>query len=543
VGQYARLVRPQFHGGLVVNPQQNPRFPFLRHDLPGQRLPFDAVSLGLRWLRLPSVLLGVLTFMALRTGLRQLWPRDPLGRRLVLALALLAPNTLHIFATVANDALLLLLSTLALALALRVVCEPVPAAWLFLASGLCLGLGFWTKMTVFIPLAAVGSLWGFDLVANRRWHVYRRGALFFLPPLALLAGAYFIGNQVLYQSPTRERVLWLLTRAFYKDQASSVLWILGRLAVDLPRAFLADLGWQSVRMEAVSPLVFWGWLAAVVTAAWSCRAATAVSAPAAAPVAGPWRVANLLPALAVLWGLVFVVLANRHWTNTQVRHAWCVYPFTVLALPQVLGRLTRRRYRRWRRWLCLAGIALALGANAWVLWRFGEFYRPVADTRCNRDYQTMLYSRVLNPNRARGYLRFGDFLTADYLEAFEQHRWEEAAALSRQAAARGQWPVVATYVRAFSLYALGRQAEALQLVLPLKDRYPPAYPLYAQLLIDTGRRDEARQYIETVLPTCQPHEAVELRQQLSRLAAPGPTTPASGALAPPPTPQLPALRP
>ena len=529
VGQYAKVVDPAFPAGLTINDRQNPRFPFLRHDQAGRDPSRDRVDRGLRLLRLPSVLFGVVTFLALLWCFHPLAPHDPMGRRLLVGVAMLAPNTLHLCAVTANDGLNLLLSVVSVALGLRVVLSKGRPRWWFFLTGLCLGLAVWTKLTSLMVVATVATFWGLDAVLNRRWRRYLRGVPLALLPFAVLAGVYFAQNHLLYGSATREKVLWLLTRAFYRETPSSVFWILRAMAGGLPDTFAADLCWQSVHLPAISPLLFWPWLAAACCAVPLCW-----RDPGTERRAAPER---LLAAASIFWMATFIVLANRNWGNVQFRHAWCLFPFTLLPLLDVRRWAARSGLLKTPGWLCLAVIGGLVDANAYLLAGFPAFRCPAPDTEHDRDYQTFLYSHVLNPNRARAYLLFGNFLTADYLGAFEKRKWQEAAALSKQAADEGQWPVIATYVRAFSLHAMGQLDEATELLLPLKDSYPPAYPLYARILIDRGQRQAARDYIDRMLPTCLPHEADELRKQLQALQGSPPDRPtgddASGQAHPP----------
>ena len=400
VGQYAKLVGPEFHRTLTINRRQNPRFPFIRHDLPGHRFPFDAVHRGLRLLRLPSVLIGLVTFVVICLCFRRLFPDDRATRCFLLTAAMLAPNSLQVFGTVANDGLNLLFSVAALCLALRIVRQRAPSSALFFCTGLLISLGIVTKLTNFITLASVVTLWGVDAVGNRRLPLYVKGLVWFLLPVLVIDGPYFYHNAVTYHSPTRERVLWMLTPAFYRDSPLSVSYILHHMARDLPSAFAADLCWQTVHLPGLSPYLFWLWLAgAVVSIAWSWRT----------PSLGRFFCPEpLISIIAIFWATVFIVLANRHWGNPQIRFGWCVYPLTVMALAYLL-RAIPTGYLWWRRVFCLGAVLFAVAVNVHVLWTFQGFYGPGLDTH-NRDYETYLYTRVLDRHRGTTYLLFGNAL-------------------------------------------------------------------------------------------------------------------------------------
>ncbi len=399
VGQYAKLIQAKFHGRLTVNMWQNPRYPFIRHDLPGHRFPFMGEHVGLRLLRLPSVLFGILTFLIVCFTFRNLFPDDPAGRCFLLTTAMLVPNSLQQCSIVANDGLSLLFSVTALYFALKIIQEQKASPWAFLLTGLFVGLGMTTKLTTFITLATVGTLWTLDALSNRRLRYYMIGILWFLFPVLLLTGPYFYSNVVMYQDPTRERLLKVLTPAFYHETPRSVLYILNRMAIRLPPRFLADLCWHSIRIEGLSQYLFWPWLAGAVLSIGFIRHRQGKSL-----VLSPQR---LISIVAICWSIVFLILANRHWTILQIRYWWCVYPFTLISLLFAL-RSMPIRYWRWRWILCAGALLFAIGVNVHVLLKFREFYRPSLSQE-DRDYETYLYNYSNNRKRGAMYVRFGEF--------------------------------------------------------------------------------------------------------------------------------------
>ena len=188
LGHYARLVKPQYHGPISLNASQNPRFPFIRHDLPGHSFPWTGEHWGLRLLRLPSVLFGLLTAMViLRLG-KELFPDDGWSRALFLSLSLLTPNILHIFAVVGNEGLTLLLSNSAIVLAIIILHRTTPSPWLFGSCGVILGLALATKLNAFVPIMTVGSLLALDMCIRRRWAYYLKGGLILGLPLLIIGG-------------------------------------------------------------------------------------------------------------------------------------------------------------------------------------------------------------------------------------------------------------------------------------------------------------------------------------------------------------------
>ncbi len=397
-GTLARGLGVTFHESLVINAAQNRRFPFLRHDTSGQVFPYDDVHRGLHLLRLFSVVLGVLTFFVLRHGFRLLFPDEPAARVFLLGAALLAPNTLQLFGIVANDALNLLLSSSLLVLAIRILREARPGIGAFALTGACAGLAVLSKLTGLAALAVAGSAWAVDALVNRRLGVYLRGMVGFLPVFLLLTAPWLAANVEWYGDPTRESLLRQLTPAFHLGAPRPLAKVFEIIADHLPFQLAVDLGWQSIRLRELGSALFTPWLLGVLgSGALAFRRAGQERRLAAE---------RLIPLIALVWSLVLLVVANREWTNLQIRHVWCLYPFTLAGVVYVLGLLPENWQRRGP---VAAGAALAglLLLNAHVLTIFREFYEPHSSSRMNRDYYTYLYTQVRDRDRAQQYLRNG----------------------------------------------------------------------------------------------------------------------------------------
>jgi len=398
-GAWARVLGLTFHERLVVNPRQNPRFPFLRHDLPGQRFPWDAVNRSLRVLRLLSLLFGVLTFLVLQRGFRMLFPDAPGWRAFLLAGSMLMPNTLQIFAIAGNDAPSLLLGAALVVLAVAVVRNPRPGARVFLGAGGVAGLAVLCKVTGLAALAVAGTLWALDALANRRASTYARGMLYFLPVFLLLAGPLFAANHAWYGDFARENLVQQLTPAFHLDAPRPASRLFALIATHLPSRFAADLGWHSVRLPTLGPLLFWPWLLCAVASggiAWRQRDAD-----------GRIPAELFLPGLCLVWGLAVLIAVNREWTSLQPRHVWSLYPFALIGIAVVGRRLPSRLRTRGRAALAgvLAGLVLM---NLIVIDRFRAFHAPgVRVEGRDRDYATFLYTQVKDRDRAQRYLRRG----------------------------------------------------------------------------------------------------------------------------------------
>ncbi|MGI9591540.1 MAG: hypothetical protein ACR2P8_09235 [Myxococcota bacterium] len=398
-GTVASFAELRFPDALVLNPAQNPHVPFIRHDLPGHRFPFDAVGRSLRALRLLSLLFGVGTFLVLRRIFALLFPEEPASRLFLLAASMLAPNTLQIFSTVSNDGLSLLFASALLLVAIAIVRsrEPAPAA--FALAGACAGLAVLAKLTGLAAVAVAGSLWLLDALFAGRVRAYAWSLLcFFAPVFLLLVGPFFVQNVFWYGDPTRESLLQALTPAYHLAEARTLAEVLGLIAVHLPLQLAADLGWQTVRFGLLSAALFWPALVAVLLSgvfAWRQRDAS-----------GRRAVEWLIPILSLAWGLVLLVVANRSWTNLQIRHVWCLAPFLLIGVADALRRLPAPIRARGRAAAAGAIAALVL-LNAAVALRFHGFYAPGPGTLLDRDYRTFLYTHARDPQGAREYLRHG----------------------------------------------------------------------------------------------------------------------------------------
>lgn len=397
-GTLAGLLELSFHDSLLINPSQNPHVPFIRHDLPGQRFPFDAVHGSLRGLRLLSLLFGIACFLVLRWTFALLFPEEPSTRCFLLAASLLAPNTLQVFSSVSNDGLCLLLSACLLLQTLRIVRDRAAGPGAFLLAGTFAGLAVLAKLTGLAALAVSASLLAVDAVWAGRVRSYARGLLFAAPAFLLFAGPYFAMNGVWYGDPTRESLLQQLTPAYHFAAARSVTVVLGIIVAHLPGQLAADLAWQTVRFPLLSAALFWPWLAAVLLSGWL--------AVRERDAAGRRRAERLLPVLCLGWSLALLVFANLHWTNLQIRHVWCLFPFTLIGVAVSL-RLLPARAREWGRAAAIVAVAGLVLLNAGVALRFQAFGSPGPGTLWDRDYYTFLYTHIRDPQQARQYLRHG----------------------------------------------------------------------------------------------------------------------------------------
>ena len=123
----------------------------------------------------------------------------------------------------------------------------------------------------------------------------------------------------------------------------------------------------------------------------------------------PIALEQLLPAIAIGFGLALLIFANREWSNLQIRHVWCIYPFTLLGLVVPLRRLPDRA-RAWGRTCTGVGLAAAVLLNAHLLSALNDFGAPRAlSDGLDRSYTTFmyLYLEERDQDRVRSYLWSG----------------------------------------------------------------------------------------------------------------------------------------
>ncbi len=171
---------------------------------PGQSFTQGGTILAVTLIRWLSVLMGTATaFLAYRLG-RTIYPARPAVGLLTAALVAFNPMVLFINASVNNDNLVMLLSTLTLLLLVRDVQSDEPGArWgSTLLLGAILGLAAITKVSglVLLPVAVLAlalSAW-----PARAWKTWLLRAVTVALIAAAIAGWWYARNIILYDEPT-----------------------------------------------------------------------------------------------------------------------------------------------------------------------------------------------------------------------------------------------------------------------------------------------------------------------------------------------------
>jgi hypothetical protein len=510
VAAFARWVEPEFPRSLVLNPEQNPRFPFLRHDTAAERFPWSGPERGVRLLRLPSLLFGLASALVLLVLARTLFPDDSWAQALLLALALLAPSFIQAFAIVSNDGLTILWSLLAVTLAVRVIRERTPVRRGLAACGAALGLALASKLSAAIGLLVVLGLLGAG-IARGRARLSPADALAFSAPLLAIAGASLLDGWMRYGDATRQTLIAGSQEGLRWAEAPPVGFLLKGMLYKFPPAFLADLCWQTYGHGIAGVLLFWTWLASL--AIWSVLAARTRDAAA-------W-----LPLLATGAGLAFLLYLNRRWSSLQLRHVLTVWPLLVLAPVFAIGAAPAL-WIRVRRALVPA-VALALVAlNVSLLVGLRELRQPPADAGAaagaDRDYHRFVYAYAGHRSRGMTYLSTGSFLDFDVLRAAAGERWREVLDLVEAHPPPAELSPQGWLAYATALVWADRQAEALPISAWLAPQHEPSRPLHVWLLLAAGERSQARAALRTYLADSGPDVTERLRELERSAAAAGP---------------------
>lgn len=356
---HARIGLPlaQDNKNIVVHPQP-------------ERFPWRGAVLGVRWVRLWSLLLGAGTVWCAYCLGRRLFPAQPEIALGAMALIAFNPQFLFISASVNNDNLVTLLSSLALLGMVRLVQEGSTWRQRALLGG-CIGLACLSKLSglALLPLAALAlalrqthevAVEGAPLLLRRR---LGRWALELAPLLLVsvgVAGWWYLRNLRLYGDPTGLNAM--LDHFGRREATPTLAQLLGEFE-GLRISFWGLFGVVNVLLRPVR--VYWA------LDALSLLAALGLLRAALLPWLrdawrGRWRAMSpLWPAMALLVAWIgAVLLALIRWTSmTKATQGRLLYPaLTAITLLAAWG-LASWLPARWRA-RGLGGVAGALALLA-----------------------------------------------------------------------------------------------------------------------------------------------------------------------------------
>ncbi len=434
VGRVLPVVFPHY---LAINPDKNPRFPFLVHDDAGEIFPFDAPRRTLRFFRALSVLFGVAAFVVLAQILHLLMPKNPRGASIILLVAALWPNNIQLFSVVSNDGLVSLLSLVLVLAVLRCVKADTPSWKQGLLVGTVFALGLLTKMTILLTAAALFCVVVLDsLLDRRRGSAYLKMSPAFLLPVLLLAGPFIISRIIWYGDPTGEALLKILTPAWVRPSPRSFVATAQAMWKILPGRFLADLFWQQLTLPLISLQLFVLW--SFFNVAMGIRTA----------LFGFWkrRREEVLHAVLVLSSFVFMFVVlyriSANWVGMQFRHVWNLWPMTLVApYFAIHGLKFLRRVNKDRilNVVFVALMVLLVPINVLFVYNDVVACKPVERLcRADLNYFALIDYWVQNPHLGVAYLdETGLTDVKAYREFAQNHDWNHALFYARRALERG----------------------------------------------------------------------------------------------------------
>jgi hypothetical protein len=400
----ARMFPVIFPDHLAVNPDKNPRFPFLTHDDPGEIFPFDPPRRTLRLFRALSIIFGIAAFLLFAQILRLLMPESPQAASIILLVAALWPNNLQIFSVVSNDGLVYVLSLGLILTVLNCIKDKRPSHRQGLVVGTLFALGCLTKMTILLTASALIIVLILDSILDRhRGRAYLRILPAVLLPIFLLSGPFFVSQMIWYGSPTGEALLKILTPAWIQPAPRSFSTIIHAMLEILPGSFLADLCWQQLTLPFVSLQLFVLWaffnvLMGIRTAFLGFRR--------------PPR-EQILHQVLVFTSFFFMFFAvyriSAQWIGMQIRHVWNLWPITLLAPycaireMKLLKGINRKRILN----ITFCGLMCVLvSINCLIIYNFIMAYKPLErESRADLNYSLLINYWVQSPGMGIQYLQ------------------------------------------------------------------------------------------------------------------------------------------
>jgi 4-amino-4-deoxy-L-arabinose transferase-like glycosyltransferase len=323
-----------------------------------ETFPFQGHALALHLMRAVSVLLGLGTVLLTAAIGLAVFPQRPLIGLLAAALVGFNPQFLFISGAVNNDNLLITLASAAWLQLIRILDQPDRMRrWLVL--GVLIALALLTKLSALVILGVAVVVLVAAAMTGRSLRLLALGAASLTAPIVIIAGWWFLRNQMLsgdpfgwtafsqsYGAVLRQTPLsWADVQAFFSTQFSSFWGVFGWMNVRLP-------GLAMSAIAALCLLGLFGLIAFLVSGSWRRLAATQ-------------KASLLVLCLAILAWESYMLLAI---TKTDASWYQGRYIFPVIAplmLMLSLG-LVSLVPQRWAAQagavlaICLAGVALVV---------------------------------------------------------------------------------------------------------------------------------------------------------------------------------------
>lgn len=271
------------HADTAAAPLRNEEFGRWRDDPPGLRLmyrhgfdersPVSAEVRMFRWLRGWSVLFGLLTLLLIHRIALLAFPGRPLLADAAALVAGCMPKWTFIFSALNNDNLAALLCHVVLLGLVTALVTRRLSAWRGVSLGLFAGLSIMAKMTGLFLLPVLAVVYGLALLRwrDRRGEVLRSGLLVLLMVL-LVAGWFFVRNQLIYGSPMALDVHADTFERIQVKPGAAWQWISRGFLPKVFQSFVGHFGWNILAplpwlvtlMKGVVGAALLGWLVLLI---------------------------------------------------------------------------------------------------------------------------------------------------------------------------------------------------------------------------------------------------------------------------------------
>jgi len=307
-----------------------------------ENIPYKGTILAVHYLRLWSVLMGVVTVLAVYQIGRLLLPGQPWIAITAATLMAFNPSFILMSSTIHHDPLMAMIYALSLLWMVRALCQRPTARDAFL-GGLLLGAGLLTKLSglSLIPLFALALL----LAAwrERDWACALRCGASLYGMALVVAGWWYLRNQMLYDDPLGWRMF--LTIHQHMVRCGPYTWFIfyHEFLGQLCRTFWGAFGYMHITLPPTIWRLFWGLTGISALAALVAGLRNRL----ALLVEGRWRYLSVLLAAAALVFLSFVRFSVATVGAGHGRYLFTIAgPFSLL-LAVGLHALAGFRAQRW----------------------------------------------------------------------------------------------------------------------------------------------------------------------------------------------------
>ncbi len=310
-----------------------------------EQFPYRGTALAMHIVRMLSIAFGAVTVWVTYTMGREIWPAQSAVPLAASVLVALNPQFLFLSGVVNNDNAVIAFYALAMLMLVRLL-RWGPSRETFLLLGISVGLALLSKQTAFLLGPLVVLVLVFLACRERSLRQLYVWIGWVLLPVVLIAGWWYVRNQVLYGDPLAYR-LFIASRpdtgGTTFDSWSAIRYFLVRMH----RSFWAMFGWMSIQVsKATYNWLFglyvvpaFGWLVGIL---WHVETGVRVS-----PKMREFQrslIALFALAVVLAWVWVISFSSNFGGSGHQGRYLFTVWPVIALAIAGGLAHLVPRRW-------------------------------------------------------------------------------------------------------------------------------------------------------------------------------------------------------